>query len=95
MTRCLRATVIQPKTPLAKAIESATQTTIMRATHADTLLKRPECNLCDMAAILSIDAPRDVLLQADYDHRYAGYIKRQNVELPHEAHAGKAVARAF
>ena len=92
----LKSSWVQPESPEAKKIESITNVPLTREYSQFDLLKRPELNYSDIAALEEYNSDEnndvnknnennrvaaDVAEQVEIDAKYAGYIDRQQDEI--------------
>jgi tRNA uridine 5-carboxymethylaminomethyl modification enzyme len=78
----LKITYIQAGSPQAKLLETKIQKPLTREYSMLELLKRPELNYPDLAALSSVENIRsDAALQVEIESKYEGYIARQEQEI--------------
>ena len=78
----LKITYIQAGSPQSKLLETKIQKPLTREYSMLELLKRPELNYPDLAALSSAENIRpDAALQVEIESKYEGYIARQEQEI--------------
>jgi len=78
----LKITYIQAGSAQAKLLETKIQKPLTREYSMLELLKRPELNYPDLAALSSVENIRsDAALQVEIESKYEGYIARQEQEI--------------
>ena len=80
----LRAIWVQPKTALAEQVTATFATPISKETRALDLLSRPDVDYAQLCALPQLGpaiADATAAEQLEIQARYAGYIKRQEVEI--------------
>jgi len=80
----LRDILVQPRTPLAEQVTALFDSPISKETRALDLLARPDVDyprLCSLPELGPALADNEAAEQLEIQARYAGYIKRQQVEI--------------
>lgn len=80
----LRDIWVQPRTPLAEQVTALFDSPISKETRALDLLARPDVDyrrLCSLPELGPVLADNEAAEQLEIQARYAGYIKRQQVEI--------------